>query len=266
MACDRAVVRAARMRSPSAADAPAGSPRTPLELTARTPPARSSGMICASGRVSPGAARSSRTSPGASASMTDVSKRPACGSAAGRPAAASEAGGRPACQAWHGRPSASSRRRAASIAAMLPPCPFTSSIAGQCRLAWRPSSTSSSVRASVPIDSVPGKAACSPLAPMATAGASPAQGRPAQARDATSIAIRVSVSIGRCGPCCSHDPVGTTSSRRGPASTCGQRSAPRSSMAIIIAPRGPAVSRGIARAAQPQHRVQPGLRRSRRGK
>ncbi len=81
--------------SPSAADAPAGSPSTPLALTARTPRSRSSGRISPSGRTSPRSAVSSRTAPGASASMTEVSDRPACASPSGRAA----------CQARQARPS-----------------------------------------------------------------------------------------------------------------------------------------------------------------
>jgi hypothetical protein len=73
------------------------------------------------------------------------------------------------------------------------------------------------------MDSVPGKAACSPLAPMAKAGASATPERPAHARWATATAILVSVSSGRCGPCCSSEPTGTTSSRRGPCSISGHR-------------------------------------------
>jgi hypothetical protein len=95
-------------------------------------------------------------------------------------------------------------------------------MAGQWSDAWRPSSTSSVDKATLPIDSVPGKSACSPLAPIAIGGASPTPARPAHARSATATAIRVSVSSGRCAPCCSSDPTGTTSSRRGPASTSGQ--------------------------------------------
>jgi hypothetical protein len=72
------------------------------------------------------------------------------------------------------------------------------------------------------MDSVPGKSACSPLAPTGIAGASPTPTRPAHARAATAAAIRVSVSSGRCGPCCSSEPTGTTSTRRGPEATSGQ--------------------------------------------
>ena len=55
--------------SPSAAEAPAGSPRTPLGATAWTPPARSSGSSSAIGRASPATAASARTSSGCRASM-----------------------------------------------------------------------------------------------------------------------------------------------------------------------------------------------------
>lgn len=81
------------------------------------------------------------------------------------------------------------------------------------------------VSASVPIDSVPGNAACSPLAPIATGGATatPASPESETARSATATAIRVSVSSGRCGPCCSSEPTGTTTTRRDIASTSGHR-------------------------------------------
>ncbi len=84
----RVSVRLATSRSssrvPSAAEAPAGSPSTPLGLTFLTPCARSSGSSSAIGRVSPAAARSRSTSDGARASISDVSVRPACASPAAR--------------------------------------------------------------------------------------------------------------------------------------------------------------------------------------
>ena len=55
-------------------------------------------------------------------------------------------------------------------------------------------------------------------------------------RHQPATAIRVSVSSGRCAPCCSSEPTGTTSSRRGPASTSGQRAAAR----VSPPARGPA--------------------------
>ena len=90
----------------------------------------------------------------------------------------SRPGRRPACQTWHWRPSSASRRSASRIAVTLPPWPLTRSIAGQWREAWRPSSTRRVDKATLPIDSVPGKSACSPLAPIAIAGAEPHPGAP----------------------------------------------------------------------------------------
>jgi hypothetical protein len=90
-------------------------------------------MISASGLASPAAATSSRTSPGASASMIEVSTRPACASGARvSPAAASMDGRTPACHTWQSRPSARSVASASPIGLALPPCPLTISIAGQC--------------------------------------------------------------------------------------------------------------------------------------
>ena len=78
------------------------------------------------------------------------------------------------------------------------------------RIADRTSSTSTAVITSVPIDSVPGKPWCSPLAVIAIAGATTRRGIRAATSMAIADAIRVSVPIGRCGPCCSHDPIGTS--------------------------------------------------------
>jgi len=64
-----------------------------LGLTFLTPCARSSGSSAAIGRVSPAAARSSSTSDGASASIIDVSVRPACASLSPPPSGV----GSPAC-------------------------------------------------------------------------------------------------------------------------------------------------------------------------
>jgi hypothetical protein len=65
------------------------------------------------------------------------------------------------------------------------------------------SSTTRSSRASWPIESVPGKSACSPLESYAIAGATIAAGLRSAARSARARAMVVSVSSGRCGPCCS---------------------------------------------------------------
>ena len=78
-------------------DAHAGRSETSimLALTARTPRSRISGRISARGRTSPRSAAPSRTAPGSSASMTEVSDRPACASPPGSAA----------CQARQARPS-----------------------------------------------------------------------------------------------------------------------------------------------------------------
>ena len=61
------------------------------------------------------------------------------------------------------------------------------------------------------MDNVPVKPACSPLEPYGSAGATTTSGRAAANRSARATAMTVSVDSGRCGPCCSVDPSGTTS-------------------------------------------------------
>ena len=67
------------------------------------------------------------------------------------------------------------------------------------------------VIAAVPIESVPGKPWCSPLAVIVTGGATSARCARAAAPRAIAVAISVSVPIGRWWPCCSHVPRGTSS-------------------------------------------------------
>src|SRR5262249_31569982 len=67
----------ATTRSPSSAEAPLGSPSTPLGLTTPTPPPRSSSISSPNGAMLPAAARSIPTSSGRRASISEVSTRPA---------------------------------------------------------------------------------------------------------------------------------------------------------------------------------------------
>src|SRR6266508_5859431 len=85
--------------------------------------------------------------------------------------------------------------------------------------------------ASCPIESVPGKAWCSPLAPYGRPGAAtartPSYPSARAVRRATSSATVASVTNGRCGPCCSQEPSGirTTSV---PPTKSGQQADARS--------------------------------------
>ena len=96
----------------------------------------------------------------ASASSIDVSARPACGSPSQRGRTAARRGTRRAASRPRG-PAARRFRRA-------PRRPAAG--ARRSRAADRPSSTSSSSSAACPIDSVPGKPACSPLEPYGQRG------------------------------------------------------------------------------------------------
>jgi ATP-binding cassette subfamily B protein len=73
---------------PSSAEAPVGSPSTPLADTARTPCRRSSGSSSRTGSVRPGADSAKSTAPGSSANSIDVSVRPAWASDPGTPTSA----------------------------------------------------------------------------------------------------------------------------------------------------------------------------------
>ena len=111
------------------------------------------------------------------------------------------------------RPSYRSKAAAAASASTFPPCPLTKTSRDAHCDADRPNSTSKSRSADVPIDTVPGKPSCSPLAPYPIAGARTqldsfrSASRSATER-ATAVAMRVSVSSGRWGPCCSTEPTG----------------------------------------------------------
>ena len=103
----------------------------------------------------PATARSPSTPSGSTCNISDVSVRPAWASPPGTP---------------HGnqatsRPSDRSSGTADRSASRLPPCPLTISTRPAQRQAERPYSTSRPVSASVPIEIVPGKPSCSPLAP-----------------------------------------------------------------------------------------------------
>src|SRR3954453_15663762 len=110
-------------------------------------------------------------------------------------------------------PSTRSWSTALVIASMFPPWPLTSTVRPtQCERD-RTSSTSTVRSVSVPMDATPGKPWCSPLAPMAMAGATYPPSSLAR-RLLTLVAITVSVSCGRCGPCCSVEPTGTRTTGR----------------------------------------------------
>ena len=149
------------------------------------------------------------------ASISDVSTRPAWASPpsiAGR-------------QHVTGRPSARSLVVARASGSALPPCQDSSTTAAKSS-ALRTSSTTTASSAAWPSDNVPGNPACSPLEPYGSAGATTTSRRPAAAASAIAPAISVSVSSGRCGPCCSVAPRGTTSTGRGLLSRSGQAQEP----------------------------------------
>lgn len=139
---------------------------------------------------------------------------------------------RPACrssgeplghQSMTDLPSLLSVAQAALIALKFPPWPLTKMMR-RAQSADRQSSTMQSSRASFPIDNVPGNPWCSPEAVIEIAGATRQFSVSAALRVEISSAIRVSVSRGRCGPCCSHEPIGM--SKVMSVSRSGQRAAP----------------------------------------
>ena len=141
--------------------------------------------------------RDGRTRAGSSASCTEVSVRPACASPspARRPGPHVPALGP---QQPHRRGDRARRcRRARTAAASAGPSPAARTGPA------RPAAARSRPR---PIDSVPGKPACSPLDPYGTAGATSTPSTLAASRDASATATSVSVDSGRCGPCCSVEP------------------------------------------------------------
>ena len=119
----------------------------------------------------------------------------------------------------HGTQAASrpSYRRSATAlanAGPFPPWPLTNNTRFVHLNADLPYSTTTVSIASAPIEIVPANPSCSPLAPYSMAGAMTTSGRAC----ATALAIRVSVSRGRCGPCCSKEPTGTTTVSAVPSS------------------------------------------------
>ncbi len=121
--------------------------------------------------------RSRRTRSGRSASTSEVSVRPAWASP-------------PGTHGHHGRaarPSRSSVVIARSTASRLPPWPLTSTTPPD-QSAERTSSTMTVAVASVPIDSVPGNPACSPLAVTVSDGPTTTPGRHAASRAARASA------------------------------------------------------------------------------
>src|SRR5450631_309630 len=148
-------------RPPSAAEAPAGSPSTPFGDTDATPATRILDSRAGSGSSAPGSALSSRTSSGTRVSASDVSTRPAwesigAPSACGPGTQAVQPTSRPSTLSWH---------TAATTAGTLPPWPLTNTHRPAHDPAERTSSTRRCCSASRPMDMVPAKCWCSPLAP-----------------------------------------------------------------------------------------------------
>ena len=200
---------------PPSALAPVGSPSTPLGDTGRTPSARRPGHERPSGSVQPASATLIRTTAGSRASMSDVSVRPACASP---PAGAAVP---------HDDVVALGRRGAPPRAERVGVAPVRRDHdhAGErVARAERTSSTTRSARTSWS-----DRAACrrSRRARRSRRRRGPAPPRRRAVRGraarASAAATRVSVSSGRCGPCCSSDPSGTARTRGRPvAATSGQ--------------------------------------------
>ena len=177
-----------------------GRPSTPTGLTAATPPLRIVGSNSGNGARFPASHRSVSTSDGEICSNSDVSVWPAWASP---PAVA---------QGHHpmSRPSARRVLTARCNAPMLPPWPLTKTRRCAQQAADLPYSTSSSSRRRCRWRSFRGNSGARRWrrrrwpAPPTT----PARGVHPAPR-ATAAAILVSVSNGRCGPCCSVDPSGT---------------------------------------------------------
>ena len=96
-------------------------------------------------------------------------------------------------------------------ASAFPPCPFTMQTPCD-QEADRQIATTDCANASVPVLRVPEKPACSSLAEIAIVGAtknlSASIRTSPNARETTESIMIVSVSKGRCGPCCSNEPSG----------------------------------------------------------
>ena len=130
-------------------------------------------------------------------------------------------------------------------ASAFPPCPFTMHTPSD-HDADRQIATTDCTKASVPVLSVPGKPACSSLAEIATVGAttnsSPVICSSRNARVTTESIMMVSVSKGRCGPCCSVAPSGNT------ATVCAVSSSAKSVVLQSAQWRGMSFMRSILRA------------------
>lgn len=218
--------------SPSAVLARVGSPRTPPPVeTARTPSARSAGNSSAIGAVTPG--RAAVTSPGWRQQERGLG---AAGVGVVGPGRQCQ-GGNPGDVAALLQEPAGSRGEGAEIAAVA---------------------VSTSLSMAVPIERVPGNSWCSPLEPKASGGArttGPSAARSRAAAVATATVIRVSVSKGRCGPCCSGEPTGTSSSARPSSGTDGHALEHR-----LMLTRLPGAPRGRRRAYARSRRGSTGRR------
>ena len=112
-------------------------------------------------------------------------------------------------------------RIAEATASAFPPWPFTNTTPSH-QSADRTISIKTSENALVPIDNVPGKPACSPLAEIVRLGAIRIRSSCFAACAHKYCAICVSVSSGKCGPCCSHDPSGNNNTIDSRFATCDQ--------------------------------------------
>ena len=222
----RSATRSRRSSRPSRAVAPRASPSTPFGETARTPAraapaaARSSGAVAPTGRSVTDEPRCDREhqrrldAPGVRVAAIDR-RLPA---RTGRPSArrrAPRARAAPRCRrARTAAPPRRSRRRRGRA----PPA----------RPRARPA----------PIDSVPGKPGVLAAGAVRQRRGDHDVAAPAAAASASAAAISVSVASGRCGPCCSVAPSGTTSTGRGGrARASGQAQRRRA-----LTRRGPRVS------------------------
>ena len=148
--------------------------------------------------------RTGRTRAGSSASCTEVSVRPACASPSQR-----------GDQARTSRPSDRSSRTAAvtgsgvaAVRGQQQHPPHRRRQRGPAELDQQQLGRRRADRERA------GEAGVLPAGPVRARPARPARRRrPAASRDASATATSVSVDSGRCGPCCSVEPTGTTSSR-----------------------------------------------------
>ena len=143
---------ASNRAAPSAAVAPVGSPSTPLGATAATPPRRSSPISSAEGRGGAGLGPVEADAPGVEGEQQRGLGAAGVGVAAGHRRRPGEDPAALVDEQGGGRGRTASR---------LPPWPFTNTTPAKAS-AERPSSTSTVASASVPIERVPAKPACSP--------------------------------------------------------------------------------------------------------